>query len=117
MRKVDPFCIRDRTQCYGVTNKGYLIPCVYYDSPQVYADPEAGKLMSVAKISDYEKISDIPKQPLWVEFFENLEKGIGPRFCQRNCGVIEEEYISIIDTHHPQAEIIYHPDGHIYERK
>ena len=83
---LNPKCFKvDSYVGLAITNRGHLIPCCRCDEPETMNDSHFKKLLAVSKISENEKIEDIIKQKEWVQFFQNLKKGIGPHCCYDFC--------------------------------
>lgn len=76
-------------QQLAITNRGHLIPCCYIDNTIGMSDPIIQQLLTVSKISDYEKIEEIMKTQEWIQFEENLlsKNGAWPLVCVHHCQV------------------------------
>jgi hypothetical protein len=85
--KLQPRCCMG-TQQLATTNRGYLIPCCYMDSPMGMEDPRLQRLLAVSKISENPSIEAILAKPEWQEFEQmllNNLRGDWPASCVRHC--------------------------------
>ena len=84
-RELDPKCLDNRQPSFGMTNRGELIPCCWVDTQVNRFDKDYQKLLSVSKIEDYNDINEILLTDEWLDFVENISKGVGFLGCYFAC--------------------------------
>ena len=84
-QELDPKCLDNRQENFGLTNRGELIPCCWLDTPLNRHDKDYQKLLAVSKIEDYDSIHEILLTDEWVEFSKNISNGIGFGICHLTC--------------------------------
>lgn len=87
---------RDRMQL-AITNLAELIPCCQLDNMSTREDPHVAKLLKVSKMDDYDSIEEILLTDEWLEFYDNLSKGIAPQRCYKICDGKPNRIETIID--------------------
>lgn len=107
--ELNPKCLTEKQDSFGLTNRGELIPCCWTDT-QINNNYEPfWQLTQVSKIEDFNSIEEILDQDEWKNFYKDLMNNKGYPMCHWVCrkGVEEKQ----------QVQTIYGPDGTIRERK
>lgn len=90
---IDPECFKYTyskdypNQGIAYTATGYIIPCCWFDTPELLTS----KYSYMAKsLSDDTTIEEIINSDDWTAFYNNLKNGIGLPPCQWRCSVTNE---------------------------
>ena len=83
--EIAPKCFNNIQDAFGTTNRGEIIPCCWLDTQSTRRDPDYQKLLEVSRIDDYDSIDEIFLTDEWIDFFNNLKKGIGFPVCYKIC--------------------------------
>jgi len=83
--ELDPKCLTGGQEAFAITNRGELIPCCWLDNQVNRRDPDYIKLLIASHIQDYDSIEEILFTDEWLEFQDNLKKGIGFTICHLVC--------------------------------
>lgn len=86
MSELDPKCLKENGE-WGNTSQGYLLPCCWWDVPELWDDPEMRKLVQEKfKLTNIESIEQVIHSKEWTTFYDNLRKNIAPKYCYQHCG-------------------------------
>ena len=107
--ELNPKCLTEKQDAFGLTNRGELIPCCWADTQSNDEYEPFWQLTQVSKIEDFNSIEEILEQDEWKNFYKDLMNNKGLPICHWVCRKGAEEK--------QQAQIIYKPDGTIKERK
>lgn len=85
MRTLHPKCLESDAE-FGNTSLGYLLPCCWWDQPNLFETDLKDLLKDKFKISNVESIDDILNSEEWLLFYNNLKNNIAPEHCFKMCG-------------------------------
>lgn len=87
---IDPECLKYTefgdypNQGVGYTATGYLVPCCWFDTPDLLTS----NYSYMAKpLTDDISVEEIINSDDWITFYNNLKKGIGLPPCERRCSL------------------------------
>lgn len=71
---------------FGNTSRGYILPCCYMDTPNLFESDAAFLVDERFKLDNVDSIDDIIESEVWQNFYRNLKNNIGPTQCHITCG-------------------------------
>lgn len=84
-KKLYPKCLGSVPE-YGFTARGYLLPCCFLDTPDLFDGDAAFLVKEKFEFSKVDSVDEILESPEWKEFDKNLRNGIGLKRCYDICG-------------------------------
>ena len=84
-KKLYPKCLGSVPE-YGYTSRGYLLPCCFLDTHDLFDTDAAVLVKEKFEFSKVESVDEILESPEWTEFYNNLKNGIGLKRCHDICG-------------------------------
>lgn len=91
MKTLYPKCLEDNGE-FGNTSTGYLLPCCWWDQPNLFESDIKELLKDKFKLSNVNSVDDIVNSDEWSSFYDNLRNNIGPDHCFNMCGKAGKNY-------------------------
>ena len=91
MKKLYPKCLKKDGE-FANTTRGYLLPCCWADSPDLFEGGFKDLVKEKFKLSEVASIKEIIESEEWLSFYQNLRNETAPKECYKFCGKDEKFY-------------------------
>jgi hypothetical protein len=84
MTNLQPKCLSGQLG-QGHAARGYILPCCYWDVPDLFESEIADLVQEKFKLSDVGSVQEILESEEWIKFYNDLNSGNAPSHCLRYC--------------------------------
>ena len=85
MSEIYPKCLSGEQQI-GHTARGYILPCCWWDQPNLFNSEIKDLVQSKFNLSTVGSVTEVLGSDEWQAFYNNLRAGQAPSLCHIFCG-------------------------------